>query len=142
MKHTLTTIAWMTVVLGCLAADNPQPPTLSPPTPTLSLTRNGKKVIATYSGTLQAAASITGPWTNVLNATNPYSFSASAPFAAFRTRTSDSVFASSTVVSLSLVAPFQENFELAHAGEPDGIFPPVREKPYFEGTLYMTGLEL
>ncbi|MHB1306448.1 MAG: hypothetical protein ACYC23_05135 [Limisphaerales bacterium] len=38
--------------------------------------------------------------------------------------------------------PFQAHFELAYAGLPDGIFPPVRVKPYFDGTLAIDGYEL
>ncbi|MGZ8940803.1 MAG: hypothetical protein ACXW32_16490, partial [Limisphaerales bacterium] len=36
-------------------------------------------------------------------------------------------------VTLSIQGPLQEHFDLAFAGMPDGIFPPVREKPWFTG---------
>jgi hypothetical protein len=140
MKHIALSFAWMAAALGGLAADTP--PSLSPPAPALSLTREGTNVRLTYTGTLQAAEASNGPWTNVLNAPSPQWFAPTAPLALYRARTSASIFASTNIVNLTLVAPFQENFALAHAGEPDGIFPPVREKPYFDGTLHMTGIDL
>jgi hypothetical protein len=45
-------------------------------------------------------------------------------------------------VALITTGPFQRHFDLAFAGTPDGIFPPKREKPYFDGTLQMTGFDI
>ena len=43
------------------------------PAPQLSLARNGANIVLTYTGTLQSAALVTGPYTDVLGATSPYS---------------------------------------------------------------------
>jgi hypothetical protein len=61
----------------------------------------------------------------------------------FRSRGPESIFDRDTVVSLSLEGPFEVYFEEAFAGMPDGIFPPVREKPWFEGEVWLSapGLE-
>jgi hypothetical protein len=151
VKPLVTALAGLATALACVAATtsfNFNPPTPSPlgghspaTAPTLSITRDGPNVSLVFTGTLQRAEAITGPWTNVSNATNPYqpTFGSTA---FYRTRTSDSIFNTNAVVELTLVAPFQKNFELAHAGEPDGIFPPVRQKPYFDGTLHLTNLDL
>jgi hypothetical protein len=40
--------------------------------PSLSIGRSGANVVLTYQGTLQAAGIVTGPYTNVVNATSPY----------------------------------------------------------------------
>ncbi|MBT5925377.1 MAG: hypothetical protein HOH33_02030 [Verrucomicrobia bacterium] len=55
----------------------------------------------------------------------------------FRSRVSEGgrIFDHSATVAIILSGPFQQHFDLAFAGLPDGIFPPVREKPYFDGTL-------
>jgi hypothetical protein len=43
-----------------------------PPRPTLSVGANGANVVVTYTGTLQSATSITGPFSNVSGAASPY----------------------------------------------------------------------
>lgn len=52
-----------------------QPP---PEVPTVSLTRTEAGLVITFTGILQSAASITGPWTNVANATSPLTVSPTA----------------------------------------------------------------
>ena len=42
------------------------------PRPTLSVGANGANVVVTYTGTLQSATSITGPFSNVSGAASPY----------------------------------------------------------------------
>ena len=52
------------------------------------------------------------------------------------------MLSSRTVVEWTLTGPMQAHFNMAFAGMPDGIFPPHREKPYFDGTLKMGELEV
>jgi len=107
--------------------------------PTISILRNDTNMAITFKGTLQSAAAVTGPWNDVPNATAPYQPVPVELQRFYRARTPDSIFASTSVVALTLTAPFQNYFDLAYAGLPDGIFPPVREKPYFDGSLQMAG---
>lgn len=44
---------------------------------TIKIARNGNQLVITYTGTLESAAAITGPWTTVAGATSPYTLSAS-----------------------------------------------------------------
>jgi hypothetical protein len=111
--------------------------------PYISMVRDGGQVKVNFRGTLQAADAVIGPWIDVPNATSPHQPDTTAAAQRFyRTRTPDSIFSSPTVVALTLTAPFQYYFDLAYAGIPDGIFPPVREKPYFEGGLGMPGFDI
>ncbi|MBM3835814.1 MAG: hypothetical protein FJ403_21605 [Verrucomicrobia bacterium] len=43
-----------------------------PPKPTLSLRRSGADIVFEFTGTLQSASNIAGPWTDVANAKSPY----------------------------------------------------------------------
>ena len=52
------------------------------------------------------------------------------------------MFSSRSIVSWSLAGPLQQHFDLAFAGTPDGIFPPRRDKPYFDATLKMDAFAL
>jgi len=55
--------------------------------PPVSVTRSGGQIQLTWSfGTLQSAASVTGPWNDVNNATSPYSIDAGQSPRFFRTR--------------------------------------------------------
>jgi hypothetical protein len=111
--------------------------------PYISMVRDGGQVKVNFRGTLQAADAVIGPWIDVPNATSPHQPDTTAAAQRFyRTRTPDSIFSSPTVVALTLTAPFQYYFDLAYAGIPDGIFPPVREKPYFDAGLEMPGFEI
>ncbi len=110
--------------------------------PNISILRDGAQVTILFKGTLQSATVITGPWNDIPDATSPFLPASTGLQTFYRTRTPDSIFASKEIVTFTLTAPFQQHFELAFAGLPDGIFPPVREKPYFAGSLHMAGLEL
>jgi hypothetical protein len=55
--------------------------------PTISLVRNGDGTLTvTYTGTLQAAATVDGPWEDVEGATSPLTIDADAPATFARTR--------------------------------------------------------
>ena len=110
--------------------------------PAISITREGTGLKIAFTGTLQSAAAVTGPWTDVSEAANPYLPDPVENQRFYRTRDPDSIFSSRSVVELTVTGPLQAHFDLAFAGTPDGIFPPVREKPYFDGMLTMTGFEL
>ena len=45
---------------------------VTPPRPTLSLSRTGDAITVTFTGNLQSATSISGPFSNVTGATSPY----------------------------------------------------------------------
>ncbi len=107
--------------------------------PAVAIVRDAVGPLLTFVGTLQRGPSVTGPWEDLTAASSPYrpDFTGDARF--YRARTPDGIFAAETVVSLSIAAPLQQYFELAHAGQPDGIFPPIREKPYFDGSVVVAG---
>ena len=126
--------------------------------PVLSVAREGGKARIDFTGMLQRADAVTGPWTGLTNTPSPYwlptetnglyasgadgSVSPSR-FGFYRTRGPEGIFDRASVVNLSMEGPFQVYFEKALAGIPDGIIPPVREKPWFEGevALMAPGLE-
>jgi hypothetical protein len=56
------------------------------PTPTLAIGRQAGNVVITYTGTLQSADAITGPWTDVVGASSPYSTAPSAAQRYYRSR--------------------------------------------------------
>ncbi len=106
--------------------------------PVLTVQRDGAQLVLTYSGALLSAASPSGPWTPVAGATSPHRWSLESSERQFFKAGATSgtgVFDSQEITSWMLTGPLQHHFELAHAGMPDGIFPPVREKPYFNGTV-------
>ena len=126
----------------------------------LSMSREAGKVRIDFTGMLQRADSVAGPWNDLTNAPSPYwnstatkglyasagetdSSAFSPNFGFYRTRGPESIFDRASVVSLSMEGPFQVYFEKALAGIPDGIIPPVREKPWFEGEVALSapGLE-
>ena len=60
---------------------------VEPDAPTISLVRNGDgTVTVTYTGTLQAAATVNGPWEDVAGATSPLTVTADAPATFARSR--------------------------------------------------------
>jgi hypothetical protein len=148
MRHELNRLAWIVAAVVCLAkaAAANDTPVVAEQTvgliagPNISILRQDGQVTIAFKGTLQAAESVTGPWNDVPNAINPHQPELIALQRFYRTRTPDSIFSSPVIVTFTLTAPFQQNFDLAYAGVPDGIFPPVREKPYFAGALEMPGL--
>jgi hypothetical protein len=109
---------------------------------TISLIRDEAGIRISFTGTLQAAASATGAWTDLTNATSPYPIDISSAQRFFRSRDLASIFSSDQIVSFTVTGPLQEHFDLAYAGLPDGIFPPVREKPYFDGTVTFGAQEI
>jgi hypothetical protein len=122
--------------------------------PVLSLARQGGQTRIDFTGMLQEAPSVHGPWTELTNASSPFWLPSDAKdftitsldkpaLGFYRSRGPESIFDRSAVVELTLEGPFQVYFEKAFAGMPDGIFPPVREKPWFEGEVALSapGLE-
>jgi hypothetical protein len=122
-----------------------EPVTSVEETPQIEVEREGGQIKISFSDVLQSASEITGPWSALTNATSPLLIdpviAGRSFFRSFSTNV-PSVFSSRTVVAWTLTGPLQTHFELAFAGVPDGIFPPRREKPYFEGTLKMGEFEL
>ena len=60
---------------------------VEPDAPAISLVRNGDgTVTVTYTGTLQAAATVNGPWEDVAGATSPLTVAADAPATFARSR--------------------------------------------------------
>ncbi|HEX7861688.1 MAG TPA: hypothetical protein VF773_15230 [Verrucomicrobiae bacterium] len=105
--------------------------------PSIGLSRISGQPQISFTGTLQVADSVTGAWTDLTNAPNPYALNATNAHRFFRSRDLLSIFSSDEIVQFSVTGALQEHFELAHAGMPDGIFPPIREKPYFGGTIHI-----
>jgi hypothetical protein len=54
--------------------------------PTLSIDRSGNNVVVNFTGVLETATSVTGPWTELTGQTSPYVFSATEPMRFFRSR--------------------------------------------------------
>ncbi len=106
---------------------------------TIAIVREGGLVKISFTGTLEFAPNASGPWSAVPNAVSPYSSDTSAGTKFFRSYSIASIFSTNSVVELKITGPLQEHFELAFAGMPDGIFPPIRQKPYFDGTIQIAG---
>lgn len=97
-----------------------------------------------FTGSLMSAPSAAGPWSFVQGASSPYvpDLPTGHRFYKARVPLAYSVFYSRTPVFFSIAGPLQTHFDLAYAGLPDGIFPPVRLEEYFEATLSMPDLVL
>jgi hypothetical protein len=97
-----------------------------------------------FSGVLWVADHVQGPWSMVAEAESPFALDAANTQKFFRAGPlgTNNIFDAHTLVSMGLSGPLQGNFNLAHAGTPDGIFPPVRLKDYFLGTLVIPGWTL
>jgi len=54
--------------------------------PTISVAKNGASVVVTYTGTLESAAQVTGPWTAVSGATSPLTVNPTEPSRFYRSR--------------------------------------------------------
>ena len=95
------------------------------------------RIHVTFEGQLESAPTLAGPWLPVPGAANPYRTVPSAALGFYRSVASESagVFSSRSVVELQVRGALQTHFDLAFAGSPDGIFPPRRLKPYFEGSV-------
>lgn len=114
-------------------------------TPSIAILPDGARLRIPFTGLLQAADSPGGPWTDLPTAASPFLTDRHGPHKFYRTRATaavQSVFSSRAVVDWTITGPLQRHFDLALAGQPDGIFPPVREKPYFNGTLQMAEYDL
>lgn len=130
----------MSVILALLtiapltAAVTTQLPSLS-----LAITREGPVVRIDFSGALQVAPAVTGPWNDLPAAVSPLQENATNAARFYRARAADpqSIFAESSVIAFGLSGGFQTNFEHAFAGTPDGIVPPHRVKEYFDGALQL-----
>jgi hypothetical protein len=57
-----------------------------PTTPTISVSRSGTGLTVTYTGTLQSADSVTGPYTDVAGATSPFNAQISGAAKFYRTK--------------------------------------------------------
>ncbi len=112
-----------------------------PEEPTVAIARDADRTIITFTGSLLSAESNDGPWALVTNAVSPYVVDTSDGQKFYRASapSDGSIFAARSVVTLELTGPFQAYFDMAYAGIPDGFIPPVREKPYFDGVLAMSG---
>ncbi len=115
---------------------------LSGVAPTVSMSRDGADSVLAFTGILQAAPAPGGPWSDVPGAVSPFRESSHELPRFFRSRVVDGVFSAGSVVQFDLTGPLQQHFELALAGSPDGIFPPVRPKPYFDGSIEIDGQTL
>lgn len=110
--------------------------------PTLRIEREGSQTRLVFTGILESATTVQGPWTTVVGAVSPWVMDVSGGGGRFyRTRT-EGLFDARTVVDWTLKGPLQTHFELAFAGLPDGIIPPKREKPYFDGRMQMGDFDL
>ncbi len=112
--------------------------------PTIHLAFEDRQPWIYFNGVLWAADQVEGPWSMVEGAESPFALDAANAQKYFRAGPlgTNSIFEAHTLVSMGLSGPMQGSFELAHAGTPDGIIPPVRLKPYFDGTLTLPGWTL
>lgn len=137
MMNTMTFkklfLLWLALSQAALAADS------MTNVPTVAIGRDATSVVVQFKGALQSAEAVTGPWLDVADASSPHSPASASGSRFYRARTPDGIFVTNEVVEFSVSGPLQEHFELAFAGLPDGIFPPERLKPYFDGTLVLGG---
>ncbi len=113
--------------------------------PSIQIVRNPGGIALQFSGSLWEAPNPAGPWTRLPGATSPHTIDptpAGSRFFRAGEPTGSGVFDERSVLDWTLTGPLQRHFELAFAGMPDGIFPPVREKPYFPGSVGMAVLDL
>lgn len=127
-------------VLGGIAVQAGDEPIIGQPSISVAQGKAGHEI--RFQGILQSAQTVPGIWTEVPGAVSPYRLEPTESHRFYRALESGSVFSGDSVLELAISGPFQEHFDLAFAGIPDGIFPPVRSKPYFDGTLQMANLEL
>ena len=133
--QTLCLCLWMTAPL---AAENSAPTAGGP----LVIRLGETGVVINYSGTLQQADTVFGPWEDIAHDTSPYEAASVNVQSYYRMVDKGAIFSSDAIVSLTLKGPFQQHFDLAFAGIPDGIFPPTRNKPYFDAQLEINTLTL
>ncbi len=113
--------------------------------PSIQMVRDPAGLRLVFSGVLCTATAPQGPWIKVPAATSPHLLDPSPTshrfYRAFQPA-SAGIFEDSSILEWTLTGPFQDHFDLAFAGMPDGIFPPRREKPYFPGAVHFSGLDL
>lgn len=99
------------------------------------------RIRLTFSGILESAPTVSGPWTPVGGARSPHVAEPTERRLFYRAGNPgrEGVFSSRSVVDWRVSGPLQTHFDLAFAGSPDGIFPPRREKPYFDGSVAVGG---
>jgi hypothetical protein len=112
--------------------------------PSVAIERAGARVRVTFDGMLEARDALGETWTLVPNAVSPVEVELTGGQQFFRARRSrvEGVFDSTAVVTMTIAGPLQTYFSLALAGMPDGIFPPVRPKPYFDGLVQWAQFEV
>lgn len=148
-SYPLRWIVALAVVVGAASLDrvfasSPVSPGLAV-SPPLAIVRDGPHVQISFNGILQSADSLEGPWIDLTNAVSPHVADLSAAARRyFRNRETSpgGVFSARTVLNLTITGPFQQHFDLALAGVPDGFFPPHREKAYFDGVVQLNGTDL
>ncbi|MBX3732699.1 MAG: hypothetical protein KF791_08900 [Verrucomicrobiae bacterium] len=94
-----------------------------------------------FDGFVESAAELGGPWVPMTAATSPFLTGDPDGLRFYRggDLTDPAAFGSRSVAEWIIAGPLQQHFELAFAGMPDGIFPPRREKPYFDGSVTVAG---
>lgn len=112
--------------------------------PTIAISREGGRVAIGFAGRLQSAPAVTGPWLDLPAARSPYFPEGLLGHGFYRSISPEvaSIFSVRSIVELAIAGPLQKHFELALAGMPDGIIPPKREKPPFQGLVSLNGQEL
>lgn len=117
---------------------------VAPSPPAIAIAREPSRATITFTGVLESADTPSGPWKEAQNGGSSVMVDLEGVQKFFRAREADgsSIFSSRTVAELTVEGPLQHFFDMAFAGLPDGIFPPVREKPYFEGTVEISGSEI
>ncbi|MFO1461914.1 MAG: hypothetical protein U1G08_21240 [Verrucomicrobiota bacterium] len=95
-----------------------------------------------FTGILETAPELVGPWTSLPAAISPFEpdFGQDRQFFRSSTPEASGIFDTRSVATWTVSGPLQRHFDLAFAGTPDGIFPPKREKPYFDGSITLPGL--
>src|SRR5688572_12848859 len=78
--------------------------------PAVAIGREGAQVKITFAGSLEAAATVGGPWHEVTNAASPHVPEPAAGRRFYRTRSPVSIFSSRSVVEFSLSGPLQAHF--------------------------------
>ncbi len=112
--------------------------------PAIVIQRTGEGVEIQFTGRLEACDDLGGPWVEIPHATNPYTETAAGARRFYRAALGGSggLFDETSVVDWTITGPLQQHFELAMAGVPDGIIPPLRPKPYFEGRVKMGAFDV
>ena len=112
--------------------------------PTVLIGQNSTsgRIQVQFTGILESATALEGPWVSLLTATSPFEPNLGQDRQFFRSSTPEAsgIFATRSIATWTVSGPLQRHFDLAFAGVPDGIFPPKREKPYFDGSITIPGL--